>query len=274
MNTTEPNASPENQPVVDSTRKTVVTSFHIIWSIASAAVLVATLFTLWVPASLFSNNLAEKFALAFQSNPNPAAGGTSPTPTGRPQQTIGIVAGHYGNDSGAVCDNGIKEVDVNLKIAELVRKSLMDQGFNVEVLQEFDDRLKNFQGLVLISIHNDSCQYVNDEATGFKVAAALGSSNSPEKASRLTACMVDRYKTITNLPYHPGSTTNDMTQYHAFDEVNPDTIAAIIETGFLKQDQDKLVNHTDMIAQGVTAGIICYIRNESIQPTPIPTAAP
>ncbi|MEN6409152.1 MAG: N-acetylmuramoyl-L-alanine amidase [Anaerolineaceae bacterium] len=273
MNTTEPIPSNEEQPVEQTTRKPAVTSFRIVWSIASAAVLVATLFTLWTPASFFSNNLAEKFALAFQSNPESAAG-TSPTPTGRPQQTIGIVAGHYGNDSGAVCDDGTKEVDVNLRIAELVRSDLMEQGYNVEVLQEFDDRLTNFQGLVLISIHNDSCQYVNDEATGFKVAAALGSSNSPDKATRLTSCMVDRYKSTTNLPYHPGSTTNDMSRYHAFDEINPGTVAAIIETGFLNLDKDILVNHPDVIANGVTAGILCYIRNESIQPTPVPTAAP
>jgi hypothetical protein len=42
-----------------------------------------------------------------------------------------------------------------------------------------------YQASTLVSIHNDSCEYVNDEATGFKVAAAM-SSPFPEKANRLT----------------------------------------------------------------------------------------
>ena len=65
-----------------------------------------------------------------------------------------------------------------------------------------------------------------------------------------------------------------MRGYHAFDEINPNTIAAIIETGFLYLDQDLLVKNTDKVSYGVAQGILCFVRNENIEPTPIPSLEP
>jgi N-acetylmuramoyl-L-alanine amidase len=65
-----------------------------------------------------------------------------------------------------------------------------------------------------------------------------------------------------------------MTQYHAFSEIDPNTITAIIETGFLNLDRKILTNETERVAQGVTQGILCFINNESVPPTPSPTFAP
>jgi len=79
---------------------------------------------------------------------------------------------------------------------------------------------------------------------------------------------------VTGLHFHAGSITIDMRDYLAFSEIDPNTIAAIIETGFLKLDRDKLVNQTDLVADGVVRGILCFARNENIEPTPIPTFAP
>jgi N-acetylmuramoyl-L-alanine amidase len=59
-----------------------------------------------------------------------------------------------------------------------------------------------------------------------------------------------------------------MTQYHAFSEIDPNTITAIIETGFLYLDKDILTKQTDVVAEGVTQGILCFVNNESILPTP------
>jgi N-acetylmuramoyl-L-alanine amidase len=94
------------------------------------------------------------------------------------------------------------------------------------------------------------------------------------RAQRLTACLVDRYQRATNLTFHANSITPDMTQYHAFSEIDPNTITAIIETGFLNLDRGILTNETDRVAEGITQGILCFINNESVQPTPIPTFAP
>jgi len=63
----------------------------------------------------------------------------------------------------------------------------------------------------------------------------------------------------------------DMTDYHTFNEINTETTAAIIETGFLNLDRDILTNQTDLIAQGVVNGILCFTRNEDLgKPTSQP----
>lgn len=237
------------------------------------AVLLATLFTAWTPNSFFTSNLQEQLRLILtpQAGPNVV---TSP----QPQLRIGIVAGHTGNDSGAVCvdENGevdLTEVDVNLEIATLVRESLVSRGYQVDLLNEFDTRLNGYRAVALVSIHNDSCEYINEEATGFKVAASL-ETRDVNRAQRLTACMTDRYQQVTGLTFHENSITADMTEYHAFSEIDPNTITAIIETGFLNLDREILTNQTDRVAEGVTQGILCFINNESVLPTALPTLTP
>ena len=238
------------------------------------SILLATLFTAWTPTSLFASNLQEQLRIILtpQAEPNTVV------TTSQPQLRVGIVAGHSGNDSGAVCTdkNGqvtLTEADVNLNIAKLVQKNLVDQGYQVDLLNEFDTRLNGYRAVALVSIHNDSCEYVNDEATGFKVASSL-ETHDVNRAQRLTACLVDRYGHTTGLTFHQGSITADMRDYHAFSEVDPNTITAIIETGFLNLDREILTTETERVAQGVTQGILCFINNESVLPTPIPTIAP
>jgi N-acetylmuramoyl-L-alanine amidase len=227
------------------------------------AVLVATLFVAFTPSAL-SGGLSEQLAVLLTSQP--AQGGVAGT--ARPRIKIGIVAGHWGNDSGAVCDNGTTEAEVNLKIATLVQQKLAALGYETDLLEEFDPRLTDYQAAALVSIHNDSCQYINDQATGFKVAAAM-SSRDLNLAGRLEACLRDRYQRRTGLPLH-NSVTNDMSLYHAFDEISPNTTSAIIETGFLNLDYKLLTENTDQVATGVAEGILCFINNENIAPTPVP----
>ena len=234
--------------------------------IFSVGLLVATLLTFWTPANLFSSNLLDRLLASAQTSKTPE--GNQPTSTPSPRPRIGIVAGHWGNDSGSVCQDGLTEEEVNLKIAQLVLETLKRDGFEVDLLKEKDSRLEGYRAVVLVSIHNDSCDYINDLATGFKVAAAKASSN-PEKATRLTACLSARYANATGLTFHYNSVTPDMTDYHTFREINPDTPAAIIETGFLNLDRQILTQHTDKVAKGVSDGILCYIRNEDVAPTPV-----
>lgn len=238
------------------------------------AILLATLFTAWTPNSLFARNLQDQLRLLL----TPQAGLNTVITTPLPQLRIGIVAGHSGNDSGAVCydESGLAdltEADVNLEIANLVRENLVARGFHVDLLNEFDTRLNGYRAVALVSIHNDSCEYINEEATGFKVASSL-ETRDVNRAQRLTTCLVDRYQRTTNLTFHENSITPDMTQYHAFSEIDPNTITAIIETGFLNLDRQILTNETDRVAEGITQGILCFINNESVQPAPIPTFAP
>jgi len=247
---------------------------RILGSTIGLAVLLATLFNLWTPSKgLFVGSFSDKLGLILTAQPE-----SNFVATPQPQLRIGIVAGHAGNDSGATCidSNGkvtLTEADVNLKIATLVQKTLTAEGFQVDLLNEFDTRLNGYRALALVSIHNDSCDYINPEATGFKVAAAVNTRDY-NRASRLTECLRNRYGSVTGLHFHTGSITTDMQDYHAFSEIDPNTIAAIIETGFLNRDRDKLVNQTEQVADGVVRGILCFARNENIEPTPIPTFAP
>jgi N-acetylmuramoyl-L-alanine amidase len=235
------------------------------------AVVIATLFTAWTEPGLLPVGLSEKLSNALaRQTATPQSIYPTTTPRGNPR--IGIVAGHSGNDSGAVCSDalgGYREVDINLNVASLVREDLVAQGYDVDLLAEFDPRLTNYHALALVSIHADSCAYINDEATGFKLSAAM-STKYPEQTSRLTTCLRNRYASVTGLQFHSGSVTADMTNYHAFSEINPDTPAAIIETGFMNLDREILTQHADIIADGISSGILCFVRNEDVNTTPVP----
>jgi len=76
------------------------------------------------------------------------------------------------------------------------------------------------------------------------------------------------------MTFHAGSITGDMREYHAFREIDPSTVAAIIETGFLNLDREILTKRTDLVAAGVVEGILCFANNENIEPTPIPNLNP
>jgi N-acetylmuramoyl-L-alanine amidase len=236
-----------------------------------AAFIVATLFTLWTPGSLVESSLEARMAQALES-----ASGDEEVVVVTPDATeqarsnrIGIVSGHYGYDSGSVCPNGVTEAELNLEIASMVQKKLTDAGYTVDLLEEFDDRLVGYQAAVLVSIHLDSCEYINDLATGFKVAEAL-SAQEVAGTQRLTACLSQRYAEITGLPYHAGSVTNDMTYYHAFSEIDQLTTAAIIEAGFMNLDYQFITEETERVAEGIVAGILCYLNEEEISPTQSP----
>jgi len=236
-------------------------------TVLGAAFLVASLFTLWTPGSLVESGLEARMAQALQSAQNEELTTSDATLTAEEiaqSNRIGIVAGHYGSDPGAVCSNGMTEAELNLEIATMVQKQLADLGYEVDLLEEFDPELTGYQGALVVSIHLDSCEYVNDQATGFKVASAL-SSQDVAGSQRLVACMSDRYAKVTGLPYHSGSVTDDMTYYHAFYEIAPETKAAIIEAGFMNMDYQFLTENTDVVAEGITAGILCYVNNETIQ---------
>ena len=172
---------------------------------------------------------------------------------------VGIVAGHAGYDPGAVCPDGLTEAEVNLAIAQLVEEQLTRRGYQVDLLDEFDERLAGYQADVLVSIHADSCEVPG--ATGFKVAR-ITNSFIPESEDRLVDCLYREYEAITGLPRHPDSITDSMTNYHAFREIAAYTPGAIIETGFLLEDRQLLARRPRRVAQGIAAGIVCFLEPE------------
>jgi N-acetylmuramoyl-L-alanine amidase len=246
-------------------------------TVLGVAILLATLFTALPSRGLVGGDFYDRLSVILTPRTNEEQAPFVPQAQAA-QIRIGIVAGHSGNDSGAVCMDGngnvtLTEADVNLKIAAMVQEQLVQEGYQVDLLREYDSRLNGYRALAVVSIHNDSCEYVNDEATGFKVAAALNT-HDVNRANRLTACLVDRYQGVTQMSFHAGSITPDMREYHSFREVDPSTVAAIIETGFLNLDREFLTKRTDLVAKGVVEGVLCFARNENIVPTPISNLAP
>lgn len=166
---------------------------------------------------------------------------------------IGIVAGHSGHDAGAVCPDGLTEAEVNLAVAQAVVKLLEARGAHVDLLEEFDPRLRNYHADAFVSIHADSCQVL---LTGFKVASLEGGSQA---SAELADCLWREYERATDLPRHPNTVTYDMSRYHAFREIAASTPAAIIEIGFLRADRALLTQGVDRVAEGIAKGIECFL---------------
>ena len=168
---------------------------------------------------------------------------------------IGIVAGHAGSDAGAICPDGLTEAEVNLDIAEGTVDRLRQAGAEVDLLNEFDDRLYGYQAAAFVSIHADSCEV---DRSGFKVAR-VGNSAVPEIEDRLVSCLWQEYEKATNLEPDPSTITHDMVYYHAFNEIHTQTPGAIIEVGYLSGDRFLLTGRSDRAARGIAEGILCFL---------------
>ncbi|MFZ1755081.1 MAG: N-acetylmuramoyl-L-alanine amidase [Caldilineaceae bacterium] len=180
---------------------------------------------------------------------------------------IVLISGHKGNDSGAVCTDAagtvtVEEADVNAAVAERVAGLLRQKGDEVDIFDEFDERLQGLMADVLVSLHADSCVAYS----GYKAAHR---DNAPSAAdSLLLACMDERYPAATGLIYHPDTITQDMIDYHVFRKIDRSTPALILEMGFLGGDGHLLTEGADTVAQGVADGISCFLTASSPERTP------
>jgi len=184
----------------------------------------------------------------------------SPAPSQQPRGLkVGIVAGHWKSDSGAVCDDGLQEVTINLDVAARVVAILQYEGYDAELLPEYSEKLVGYEADAFVSIHADACNV--PEASGFKVARVAASA-IPEEEDRLVECLVQEYGKMTGLSFHRNSITYDMRDYHAFNEIHPLTPGAIIELGFMGADRELLTEDAYHVAQGVARGIACFLEGE------------
>lgn len=197
------------------------------------------------------------------NTPVPTAPPLPPEPQATPTPhlpRIGIIAGHYGSDSGAICEDGLMEVDINLNVAQQVVVLLSARGWDVQLLEEFDVRLNDYQADALLSIHADSCGVSGK--SGFKIARAE-SSYIPGSEDRLVDCVSESYAEATGLQFDAYTITYDMTRYHAYYEIDPNTPAAIIEAGFMLEDRELLTERSDVVARGIADGLICFIEGSA-----------
>ena len=193
-------------------------------------------------------------APASTSTPHPTVTAQLALTGGPPR--IGIVAGHWPDDVGAVCADGLTEVEITYQVADRIVRALQAAGYDAELLAEFSPKLDGYRAAALVSIHADACNV--PEASGFKVAR-VSSSLVPVLEDRLVACLSERYAQRTGLSFHRNSITFDMTEYHAFYEIEAQTPAAIIETGFMAADRWLLTQRPDLVAQGIVDGLQCFL---------------
>ncbi|NDJ77440.1 MAG: hypothetical protein GYB65_14400 [Chloroflexi bacterium] len=257
-------------------------SLRSLLTISFAAVTISTIFSVWTKPTFlperFRSELAQVRATQQVLNYQP-----TDLPTASRPVRIGIIIGHSGppagadegRDPGATCDRSIypeipaqfdgwEELTINESVGGRVIDILRADYTQVDRLEEYDDDLLNYEADVLVSIHTNYC-LPREGATGFNVASAADVRASPMrgKDDRLLNCMVSQYEEITDLPLHTG-TTRDMTEYHAFFKINPVTPAMIIELGFMANDNEILANDPERLAQGVVAGIECYLETEGL----------
>ena len=221
-----------------------------------AAGLMATIFTWWTPNEFISTSVRQGLSIAIATDAVTQVPTALPTPNWA--RRIGIVSGHRGNDSGAVCDDGLTEASINLSVAEMVVRNLRGIGYSVDLLDEFDPRLTDYEAAAMVSIHSNTCRNFGERVSGFIVAASSGRITARSDDGRLVDCIARHYATETQLERRL-ETTVDMTDYHTFREIGPLTPAAIIELGFMLGDHELLTEHPDVLARGIADGVRCFL---------------
>ncbi len=236
------------------------------------ALFLVVLVSICLPLNLQAKETSHVVAVANQRSSSDSAITVPEKPR------LGLVVGHAGidpdtgmHDPGFRCPDGLTEVKVNRAIARVAASGLENLGFRVDLMDEFDKRLMGYRAVALISIHTDNCDPGDMKATGYKVAGAV-STGTPQRSQQLVDCLVERYGRATNLAYRAETVTYDMADFHTFSEINTQTPAAIIETGYLFLDRDFVTQQPDNAALGIIDGIQCYVYQQPIfdERTPIP----
>lgn len=234
-----------------------VRSFIIVFA---AAGLMATIFTWWTPNQFIASQVRNELSIAQ------ATSQATPEPTGMPTpnwfRRVGIVSGHRGpeGDPGAVCPDGLTEAEINFEVAQKVVRNLRGMGYSVELLEEFDTRLDNYHAAALVSIHANTCQQWpgGEVVSGYLIASAAARVSVTQDDALLVDCVARYYQQATGLQRREGVTV-DMTDYHTFREIHPLTPAAIIELGFMLADRALLTQEHELLAKGITDGIVCFL---------------
>lgn len=208
-----------------------------------------------------------------------ALAGSDPAPTQAaaetrsPRPRVALQAGHWQHEklprelkwvatsAGGASVAGVAEWEVNLAIAREAQRLLEARGFAVEVIPA--TVRPRYRAAAFVSIHADG--NADPAAAGFK--AAPSTKDKSGFAPALSESLRRRYAEATALPQN-SSTTEDMTAYYAFDSgrfehaVSPATPAAILETGFLTNPEDRRViaEQPRVAGTGIANGVLDFMR--------------
>ena len=194
-----------------------------------------------------------------------------PTPVQTPvwMQRIGIISGHRGRDSGAVCADRygnafLREVDINFAVAERIVARLKGRNYAVDMLDEVDPRLENYRAAALVSIHANTCYDFGEYVSGYIVAISEARPRVGVDAF-LRECIAINYGARVPLR-RSFAVTEDMSNYHVWQKIHPLTPGMILEMGYMLADQAALTEDPDLLADAITAGIMCFLENSGGAP--------
>ncbi len=201
-----------------------------------------------------------------------------PTPAQTPVwlQRIGIISGHRGRDSGAICQDEwgnvlLREVDINFAVAERVVARLKALNYAVDMLDEVDPRLENYRAAALVSIHANTCYDFGEYVSGYIVAISEARPRIGIDAF-LRECIAINYG--ARVPLRRSFTlTANMTNNHAWQKIHPLTPGMILEMGYMLADQAVLTEDPDLLADAITAGILCFMENSGVAPGQVSSSA-
>jgi hypothetical protein len=249
---------PEETPSDNVNKKpaayTVMSGFQ---TVISIAIVMATLLTLWNPRKLLSTPNLNALLRAELSQEQQTTSQVIDT-----TNHIGILSGHWQDNPGEVCSDGLIEADTNQAISARVTQTLTDMGYKVDIFPEYDLALLNYHSAAFVAIYSGSCNESPIPPSGFKVATSL-TAQDPEKVNQLAVCLAEQYQKATKLPFTYEVLNPDNPSYHIFRDINSDSPAVLIEVGSLKTDRNLIVSHTDTVSDGIVAGILCYLDSQT-----------
>lgn len=203
---------------------------------------------------------------------SPSGGETAfplPSPKTGPVK-IGIQAGHWKvaelpdelarrrNSTGAQYGQ-LKEVDVNLKVAQTLVGALAKRGYQAELLPATVP--PNYEADLFISIHAD--WGATAKRRGWKLSPPWRSN----EYSRLLSDSIASAFAASIVPEDTGGVTNGMRGYFGFNyrrhehAVSPYTPAVLVEMGFLTNAEDRalLRDQPALLAGIIEKGIVAYL---------------
>ena len=187
-------------------------------------------------------------------------------PTG--PRRIGIQVGHWETDKvpqelgtriiyqTGTSWAGVKEVDVNMDIAQRVKAQLVARGYVVDIIPTTVP--VGYLADVFVALHGDGDE--TGEKSGFKIAH--GSRRGPHE-DKLVSVLRDEYAKGTGLDWDADGISRNMLGYYAFNwgryqhAAAAHTPAAILEMGFLSNgyDRDLMVSNASGVAIAIVNGI-------------------
>lgn len=194
---------------------------------------------------------------------------------GKEEKCVVIDAGHGGNDPGKIGINGSQEKDINLQIAEKVKKYLEASDVKVVMTRESDEGLydadasnKKVQDMkrrielideaspdVTVSIHQNS--YPEEYVQGAQVFYYSGSGQGQELAESIQRQLVEKVDPENRRQIK----AND--SYYLLKKTGIPIV--IVECGFLSNsaEAEKLCDeeYQDFVAWAIHMGILQYLNN-------------